>query len=501
MRHQSHAWVLTTLLLWLCTACSDSPPGEDDASTNGGCSECPDSCDTSTGQCADDPDLGDAVEETVEDMTPDEGGDPDTIDLDGIDLDDARDVAGDPADADETTDQRQDPDIEPDQDAASDPDVESDPDEQDRVDGPFREVDPLYDVADVEDEDVFVPPVFCPFDHLEADSPNNTFETASVVSSGPVMGTVGLRGADDREALACGDLAFQDLNAFNRCTVGGCECEIITELAVCGVDDPDYHTFDVIAGDNVFVRVTFEEPFTVEDVSGALLAPPTGVTCGDVSACEDGEGCFDSDCRPIIDGAWRNTGGDAQNDTLEFAGLDSFADGDPLANYVLQVNANSEVHYSILVEVDPTGRSCLHDDWDLDWTDHTADGDSECDDDSCQLEPGDSGDDDPPTIVANICEWDGEDHFRHVVESGGGVSRRFDVIWDLASDATVIATFYPESGESEPYELKIDHLLRLEFCAGSPSALADGTHRIVVTSDEPVAVKVSAYTNTFGCAD
>jgi len=489
-------------VLLLASCGSDTPPGEDDASTNGGCAECPDSCDTSTGQCADDPDLGDIVEDSIDDTELDEAADEES----------EPDVADDPVD-DERADESQDPEVESDPDVTSDPDVETDPDEGD-ADAEVvinRDVDPLFDehtpdvtdtdATDVEDEEIYIPPVVCPFDHLEIDTPNNTFEAASVVTSGPVAGTVGLRASEEREILPCGDLAFRDVNSFNTCLSGGCECETVVDLAVCGISDPDYHTFDVVAGDSVFIRVKFEEPFTVEDVSGALLAPPTGVECEEAETCEDDEGCFAGACRPIIDGDWLDTGGEDQDDTLEFAGLNSLAVDGALANYVLRVNANSEVTYSLLAQVDPLGRACLHDDWDADWHDYSEEADEECASESCDLIEGDSsGEEEPPTVFANLCEWDGQDYFRHVVDSGGGVSRRFDVVWNLRSTATVEATLYPETGDPVPFESPIGGVLRLQFCEGS-NPLDDGSYQIGVSTDEPVFVQVNAYTNTFGCAE
>ena len=505
VKHVSLIVALVVTAMLALSACSDEttqPSGGDDAGPGFvvACtddSDCfPDQiCDQDLGGCIGAPPNPPRDEPTP--PPPEDSGPPD-MGTDQPQPDTAADVP------EETTDSEEDV-----EDTGTDivNDLADEPDTGTDAPTDLSDADTLIDAPD--DIELDVPPVICPFDHLETGTPNNSFLTPSQLHDGTVAGTIGARSVVDRERLLCGDRAFTDRLVTSSCTDDGvdCECELFSNLGACGNADPDYHRFYLVPGDTAYVRVMFETPYTADLINAALILPPTEETCP-TDTCDSGFGCFNGLCHPVTnvesaaDDNWVDTNDDGIDDAIELVVPEVPGADSARVPHWLRVNSQTEAEYSVLVQVEPTGRSCLHDSWDDDWDTYSASAEAGCGGDTdCELQA--TTDDTPAPGYATLCAWDLQDYFTHVVDEAGGAQRQIDVSWDHHSPATVTAEISGGFG-TKTIEKHGPGLLRMIFC-GNDEPLPQGTYNLEVTSDLAVEVDVFFYTTVtnplFNCPD
>ena len=452
-------------------------------------------CDTDRGVCVGvpaepAPDL--PVEDQGTDATPDEGVDLPPEDVPVDTPDDLVEVGEDP-----------DTEIRPDViDADDGNDGEDLTDATDTTDGGDVDVDGGADV------EIDVPPEYCPVDHLEMETSNNSFTTASSLHESAVAGSVGVRSTAARERHLCDDLAFRDRSYRSSCVDDDydCECELITNLGACGNADPDFHKFSLVPGDSAFVRLMFEAPFIPGHITATLIFPPTETSCV-ADSCDTGFECYNGFCHAIVsvgssaDPRWVDSGTDGIDDAIELAVGGVPTDDSAAVPYWLLVSSQSEVKYSVLVQVDPKGRTCYHDTWDAGWDVYSASGEVGCESGSdCDLVAGTL--DTSPTGFATICPWDGQDYFRHEIIDAGGAERQISVRWDATTDAVVSAglTGTPLGIDVVPFEERAPGHLRLIYCE-STNPLAPGTYTVKVTADRPLEIKVNFFETALHPAD
>ena len=496
--------------------CGDDPPTDQDPPANCGGACGPGLvCDESVNQCVpvggdtgdtgedagdaggdiDEEDSADAVEDRGEDTAEDVQEDvvEDVVEDVPEDTADTNEAGEDAADLSDATD------------VGDEGDVADEPDVQDAADGGDS------DVAEVEaDIEPDLGPEICP-DPREGEGGNDTLETATLLGE-VVTGSIGVRGTADREVHSCGDLSFVDQGGASRCQSDvDCECELVEDLGACGSADPDFHEITLVAVDTVFVHVGFHPPFSYSEVDAVLIGPASETACAGETCGED-EACHAGFCHPVVEGVWVDADRSGSNESIELVMADVLSDAGGLVSIGLLVTADAEaeVGYDVLAQVDPSGRACLHDDWDADWDAYDAEEEESdgCTDDSCTLPAAVSTEFPWSTGENNICEWDHQDFFRHIVDGDTPVERMILVQWDPRHGATVNAELFVDAGGSLTskggFQLVDSGVLRAVFCSNL-SPLQPGTYHVRVDSDRPVEVEVDVFSDILTphvlCAD
>ena len=473
----------------------------------------------------------------------------DAPDADGAEEDrsDGRGDAGD-TEEDVETDITEDTDL-ADEDGGDDPnegDVDG-ADEADSDDSDAQDSDADSDAADEEvdgldaaDQEVDTGPTpICPRDYLEVDpfgdnrtgddDPNNDEDSlASRLHVEWLAGTNSLRTSFNRTGYACGDLAFE-ADGDTQCVdaedgdsddpkdeFGPCDCIEVNELGACSLDDKDWLSFSLLEGDVAWVRVIFDNyPHLDWLVVSEMYAPPRDeISCGSNREClapgaETGPPCIRGRCSPELTGVWLDTDDNDQVETFEYAlGSARVAEGagTSIANYFLRVWSGGfgedplpELPYRVVVQVAPDSRACSHDEWDANWDVYKdpcdpdddlcpLSSEDECTDDSCTL-PNDAPDD-----RYNICAWDRQDVFRHLIDGGSGTeTRRVTVTWDVTTDADIGTATLWRTDLTDPQCMgtvpRGDSLGVLEADFDN---LVDGEYQLVVANNRVItyAVKI-----------
>jgi hypothetical protein len=382
-------------------------------------------CNTATGEC-EGADLANDLDAYEDFLTPDESEEP---------ADDAEDMSQD-APLDPSADHPEDS-LPGDQgfDATRDRSL-------DTIDSPPDVVtDAVTDRPDDSDGSLACP------DRLELLEDNNTPEQASHLHDSLLTG----------QLAACGDNAFGACGS--DCIVDGSECEVLTlarcgccecdessNLVLCGLEDPDHLSFDLLQGDPATLRVIPEAGTRRSDLIVVLEAPNGDRSLGSWVPTEDG-GFME-----IVIGA----------------AAPGPTDPGVIATYVLKVQATGTeiIAYDVLIQVEPYSRECPHDSWDADWASYDEDALSEarCLHPGCTVDASSGGDID--LVTGWICPWDEVDVARHAIAGETPTDRRVQLRFDSAI-SNLHATLY-RAGLEELVEIG-------ELCPTGETACRDST--------------------------
>ena len=358
-------------------------------------------------------------------------------------------------------------------------------DTTDAIDTADTATDPVTDTDTATDilSDADLPyPGICPIDHLEAVTSNNPFESASLLHPGEHIV------AND----ACNSLAFDDLaSGTNDCVDDdNCECQLVTDLGACTIDDPDHLRFSFLTGDRAWVRVLFEDGVDTSDLDFQLFKPAGVSVCDAFNLCTPPEQCLGGHCqRALVGAGWVDSNGHGGDDAYEYnigAAAPGEGETDVLLEYVLRVKAfDSDIPYGVLVQVAPDSRDCAADPWDATWNVYDAASGNEvaCAVSSCELSDGGT-----TLRSGNLCPWDRQDVFKYRV-TVADPDRLFKVQWFSATE-TVTAKLYIERGEN----LELYGTLTSSGVYAVEQQFFDmevGTYQLVVKSSRPTTFNAS----------
>jgi len=417
------------------------------------------------------------------------GDDPDTVD-------DPADTEVDPPDAEvpdtpaEVTDTTTDVDAEPPEDLppetdairtdadaiiVSDVDIIEEPD----ADASEMDTDAERD-ADVErDPDTFVDAdleiiddCFDPFDPSEPEPVglgrpmHESFlaGTNVVRSEGPT-----------REMDSCAD---RETPPFGDCEEARCECTDAPAsdgpaFVLCGLTDPDFHTFSLLRGDRAWVRVLFGAATDLTSI-GVELEVIGGPGLGEPNHID--------------------TGGAADADAFEWVISSA---GPPsegiLVQYQLFLRAieGAPHDYRIAIQVDSSNRDCPHDVWDADWDEYDLEAPSElgCTDEACEIVAGTLSADPAPVVSGNLCGWDGQDFFAEDIPFIDEIDRYVTARSD--NSVRLAATYQETSGDGWSDVGELTGTRR--SLSGNFFGLSPGRHQLAVTGNGEAVIDVGMY--------
>jgi len=198
-------------------------------------------------------------------------------------------------------------------------------------------------------------------------------------------------------------------------------------------------------------------------------------------------------------------------ETLEFSlGAARVAEGDgtSIGNYLMDVwsagfrigdtsgDPPPELPYRVIVQVAPDSRACSHDAWDASWDEYsdpcdggvcTPSSEDECTEDSCTL-PNDS-----PDERYNICSWDRQDVFRHIIDGGSGdETRRVTVTWDVSTDGDIGSATLWRTDLADPLCMgTVPRGASLGVLEADFPDLVDGEYQLVVENSRAISYAVA----------
>lgn len=311
--------------------------------------------------------------------------------------------------------------------------------------------------SEVEDVDPDQPVGLCP-DRLEPANPAD----AVPLHDGLLMA----------DSALCGRELFDSLTANGCCDRGDCcNCGVESDLALCGFDDVDTYSFNLLAGDVAVVRIIADEPITRCRFWGELDIP------GEAEA-------RNSTCVP--------------EDDLAMIRINPAVAREPtiVANYTLRVYSASEetIPYHLHIQIEPFSRSCTSDSWDDPWLTYNTLRGSEvaCAHDDCTGYVTTRAEN--TAVEGQLCPWDARDYVVHKVVGDFPNSRVVRLRYDAAVSG-MKATLYNTTGEAlEEMCLSCDGTSGI---AGDLEhryeLLGPGDHQLRITSDSPTPANFEVF--------
>ncbi len=255
------------------------------------------------------------------------------------------------------------------------------------------------------------------------------------------------------------------------CARNPCLCGSALNLAACGPDDPDYHSVDLVIGDQAWLIVDFEEP----------VVPNHDVTI----IGTDPNGLF------ISNYEWLFEGGESARRFIAAvpAAIPAQDSGRAVGTYTVAVLSNEGQHeYDVSAASRSQGRDCIGDPWDAEFEDYRASDPSE---QTCRRAECTLGDEE---VAGQLCQWDHQDVFRYQTTTEQRV--RFRVEWDNPVVRSLRARLFHddescvESGcPIAEREAKVGVPFTLE---SETLTLAPGIYQVAVSGDLPTAFRVRA---------